>query len=194
MVTKMLIDEDGIYKIKGKHETDHNTICLDLNINNIEKMKVIKKTDWNLRASSEKWASFGQELSKRTKTAEKFLLKKDEPFQQRYAKWYNELNNAAMNTIGKTTFKEGGKEKFSDEVKDLKRKKTLKIQIRNKDNYEKRHDTIQQYKRIQDEITTKIGEEKRQIAKQQLEKIAADKSKSFGRKRKECPETKFYKH
>ena len=160
LVTKMLIDEEGIYKIKGKHETDHNTICLDINMNNIDKVKVIKKTDWNLRASNEKWASFGEELVQRTKTAENILLKTDEPFENRYAKWYKELNTAAMNTIGKTTFKEGGKDKFSDEVKELrKNKKTLKTCIRNEKDYIKRQDTLQQYKNIQDEIPTKIGEE-----------------------------------
>ena len=179
LVTKMLIDEEGIYKIKGKHETDHNTICLDINMNTIDKVKVIKKTDWNLRASNEKWASFGEELVQRTNTAENILLKTDEPFENRYAKCYKELNTAAMNTIGKTTFKEGGKDKFSDEVKELrKNKKTLRACIRNEKDYIKRQDTLQQYKNIPDEITTMIGEEKREMMKQKLEKIASNKTKT----------------
>ena len=65
MITRMSIDEDGIYKIKGKNETDHNTISLDINMKNVDKTKVIKKTDWNLRASSEKWTQFGEELVRR---------------------------------------------------------------------------------------------------------------------------------
>ena len=146
MVTKMLIDEDGLYKIKGKHETDHNTICLEMKLIDIDKMKVVRKTDWNLRASSEKWALFGEELVLRTEKAELILSKTDEPFEDRYSKWYSELNTAAMKSIGKTTFKEGGKEKFSVEVKDLRKsKKKLKSSIRNKNDYVKRQETLQQY-------------------------------------------------
>ena len=179
MVTKMLIDEEGLYKIKGRHETDHNTICLELNINNANKTKMIKKTDWNMRASNEKWTKFGDELTSKTEKAKQFLHQTDIPFQDRYIKWYNELNNAAMNSIGKTTFKEGGQEKFSEEVNNLRRsKKTLKTSIRNETDYGKRQDAVQHYKEIQDKITKKIGEERKENIKQKLEKIAADKSKS----------------
>ena len=117
LVTEMLIDEDGIYKIKGRNETDHNTICVELNINAMEREKVVKKTDWNLRASSEKWAQFGNELEKRKDAADQIISDTNLPFQERYCKWYGHLNSAAMTTIGKTTFKAGGKEKFSQEVK-----------------------------------------------------------------------------
>ena len=66
-----------------------------------------------------------------------------------------------MNTIGKTTLK-GGKDKFSDEVKELrKNKKTLKTCIRNETDYVKRQVTLQQYKRTQDEITTQRLEKKK---------------------------------
>ena len=186
IVTRMLIDEDGLYKIKGKHETDHNTICLEMKINNIDKMKVVRKTDWNLRASSEKWALFGEELGLRTNAAEQILSKTDEPFENRYSKWYGELENAAMKSIGKTTFKEGGKEKFSDEVKELRKsKKTLKTSIRNEGSYEKRQETLQQYKHIQEEITQKIDKERKEIMKQKLEKIVSDRSKnSFWKEKK----------
>ena len=178
LVSQMIVDEEGIYKIKGKHETDHNTIVLDLNIHNIDKIKVIKKTEWNLRASSEKWALFGDELTNRTRTANCFLQQKDMPFQNRYAKWYNELNKAAMNSIGKTTFKEGGKEKFSSEVGELRKtKKELKKAIRSEKDYTKRQDTLNQYKVIQEEIVTKIEKEKSAIMREKLEKIAADKTK-----------------
>ena len=192
LVTKILIDEDRIYKIKGKHETDHNTICIDMNIGKLDKQKVVKKTEWNLRASSEKWALFGDELVMRTDIARNSLNATDKPFEYRYKKWYQELNTAAMKTIGKTTFKEGGKEKFSDEVKELRKsKKTLKTSIRNEASYEKRQETLQQYKHIQEEITQKIDKERKEIMKQKLEKIVSDRSKnSFWKEKKKMSRAK----
>ena len=57
LIKKMVIDEDGLLKVKGKkNETDHNTISLELKLPNIDSTKVVKKTDWNLRASSEQVA------------------------------------------------------------------------------------------------------------------------------------------
>ena len=38
-ITGMRIDEEGIRKIKGKNETDHSTVCIDIKINGIEKKK-----------------------------------------------------------------------------------------------------------------------------------------------------------
>ena len=179
LVTKMVIDEDGLYKIKGKHETDHNTICLDLAIGQIERSKTIKKTDWNLRASSEKWASFGDELVARTEKAKQILTEKDKPFETRYANWFQELNAAAMKTIGKTTFKAGGNEKFSHEVKALRdNKKKIKTDIKTEKDYEEKGDLIKKYKEVQDEITSQINKEKKEIMKQKLQKIVSDKTKT----------------
>ena len=186
LVTKILIDEDGIYKIKGKHETDHNTICIDMNIGKLDKQKVVKKTEWNLRASSEKWALFGDELVMRTDIARNSLNATDKPFEYRYKKWYQELNTAAMKTIGKTTFKEGGKEKFSFEVKDLRNAKTkLKADIKKEGNHDEKRELILQYKTVQEKITIQIDHERKEIIKQKLEKIASDKSKTaFWKERK----------
>ena len=91
-----------------------------------------------------------------------------------------------MNSIGKTTFKEGGKEKFSEEINNLRRaKKTIKISIKNEINYGKRQNAVKQYKEIQEKITEKIGEERIETIKHKLDKIAADKSKrSFWQEKK----------
>ena len=102
LVQKMYIDEDGLYKIKGKQETDHNTICIEINANNIDKDKVIKKTDWNLRASSEKWALFGDELSKRCEYATAILRETSKPFQLRYANWFKEVKSHSRRAAKKS--------------------------------------------------------------------------------------------
>ena len=41
-ISEMIIDEDGLLKIKGQKDTDHNTISLKIDIQNIEKTKPVK--------------------------------------------------------------------------------------------------------------------------------------------------------
>lgn len=178
-VSKMTIDEDGIFKPKGKNATDHNAIYLDLNIKNMDKTKVVRKTDWNLRASNEKWALFANELEARTERAQHLLTDVGKPFKMRYANWFSELNSAAMKTIGKTTFKEGGKAKFSEEIKELRNtKKKIRTDIKNAVTYTNRQSHLKRYKAVQDDISVKINKEKKEIMKQKLQKIATDKTKT----------------
>ena len=180
LVTEMLIDEEGMYKIKGRNETDHNTICVELSMNALEKERVVKKTDWNLRASSEKWTQFGDELEKRKDAAHQVISDTNLPFQERYFKWYGYLNSAAMTTIGKTTFKAGGKEKFSQEIKSLRdTKKELKQEIKSEKIHEKKQDLIHKFKDTQEKIATQIDKERGEIMKQKLERIASDKSRTL---------------
>ena len=42
-VKKMIIDEDGLTRIKGKKDTDHNTITTTLSIDHIDRSRVVKK-------------------------------------------------------------------------------------------------------------------------------------------------------
>merc|ERR1711974_373995 len=108
-------------------------------IGDLNKTKTIKKTDWNLRASSEKWALFGDELEKRQSKAEEIITNKNLAFDDRYKMWFNQLDTAARKSIGKTTFKTGGKDKFSHEVKDLQlEKKEAKINIRKSEDPDER--------------------------------------------------------
>ena len=114
--TDITIDEDGLLKVKGTNETDHNTISIKLNIENIDKTKNAKKTDWNIRASAEKWADFTAELRNRHEKARDIITDPKKSIDQRYKKWFNEIEMAARSTIGKTTFREGGKSKPSKEI------------------------------------------------------------------------------
>ena len=44
MITSMLIDEEGLHKIKGRHDTDHNTIMVDRELKDIDRTKKAKHT------------------------------------------------------------------------------------------------------------------------------------------------------
>ena len=90
----------------------------------------MKRTGWNLRASSTKWTEFKEELEKRKTKATDIITDPSKPIDIRYKKWFTEIETAARKTIGKTTYKVGGKEKFSKEVNRLRdEKRSIKKNI-----------------------------------------------------------------
>ena len=116
-------------------------------------------------------------MVERQSKAECFITDKNVPFQERYKKWYSQLDNAARNSIGKTTFKARGKEKFSHIVRDLQQKKSeARTEIKKSVNHDERMILIKRYKEVQDEVTAHIELERFEITKQKFERIAADKS------------------
>ena len=61
-VNSMKIDEEGIHKIRGKTNTDHNTIIVEMKIEKIDRTKTAKTVAWRLNAPSEQWESLKSEL------------------------------------------------------------------------------------------------------------------------------------
>ena len=184
--TSITIDEEGLLKVKGRNETDHNTISLNLNINNIDGSKPTKKTEWNIRASAEKWALYRDELNKRCKKATEIITDPSKPIEQRYKQWFGEIETAARLTIGKTTFKETGNKKASKEIKELSNKKRiLKKEIQSENDKEMKKQLIMEYKTLQEKILDKMTKEKTQSITHQFEKMMSDKSRnSFWREKK----------
>ena len=88
-ITKVIIDEEELYKIRGKVDTDHNTILIEIRVPNMEKLKTKKITKWNIRAPSEKWADFSDKLHLNLEKATNDLSDPTIPFDTRYKKWYN---------------------------------------------------------------------------------------------------------
>ena len=72
-VKQKTIDEEGLHKIRGKNNSDHKTITLSIEIENIDKTRIDKKTIWNLKASQEKWDLYANELDKRRERATAFI-------------------------------------------------------------------------------------------------------------------------
>ena len=139
-----------------------------------------------MRASDEKWQQFGDELTKRQAKANEIITNKNIPFEKRYNKWYGELDSAARNTIGKTTFKAGGKEKFSNEFKELQGdKKELRTEIKAETDPAKRGELIERYKVVKDKTTAQITHEREEINRSKFDKIIADRSrKTFWNEKK----------
>ena len=148
-VESVLIDEEGLMKIKGRNETDHNTIQIDLNIPDLDYTKPIKHTTWNLQAPEENWTEFNRQLDKRQLTATQ-ILQSNLPMNEKYRKWFHEIDNAARETIGKTTIKLKKRQRTSNKLKDLRnKKKELQTLIQNENNHEKRKLLIDNYKDLQ---------------------------------------------
>jgi hypothetical protein len=178
-IQNMLIDEEGLAKIRGRNKTDHNTIIIDLNISNIDKTLKVKRTTWNMKAPPEKWAEYTDELNKGITKATESLKETTQPISLRYKKWLNHVEQAAWKTIGKTTIKDGGKENFSGDVKEMRKlKKPLKEKISAEKNCQTKQSLIEEYKILQSRLHDMIVEEKTTKIQQRFEKILADKSRT----------------
>ncbi len=115
-------------------------ICSKLNIHNIEKIKTIKQTEWNINASSEKWENYTKLINLKKEKATEIITDTSKSINQRYKHWYNEIESAARQSIGKTTFKQRDGQKFSAEINTLKhKKKSVKTEIKLEKNTEKRN-------------------------------------------------------
>ena len=175
-----MIDEQGLYKISGKNDTDHNSIVLNINIPDIERIKRVKTTIWNLKATREKWDSFAQRLRDNKGIASTIISDTNQPFDKRYKDWFKMIEEDARNTIGKTTIREGKGPKPSKEVKELQEKrKLLKAEIQKTKEKAEKETLIAEYKTIQMSITHQIVKEKTQILTEKFEKIANDKSRKL---------------
>ena len=64
MVNWMRIDEEGIFKLKGSTDTDHNTITAEIHMPDIEIPPKQKTVVWRLNGPEENWKKFDKELKK----------------------------------------------------------------------------------------------------------------------------------
>ena len=179
-ITKVIIDEDELYKIKGKLNTDHNTILIEIKVPNMEKLKTEKITKWNIRAPSEKWADFSDKLRLNLEKATNELSDPTIPFDTKYKRWYDGIEQMARQTIGKTTIKNKRCSKPTDEMRQLReQKKSLKNEIQNEKNQEEKEKLKAKYREIQDRITDCTVNEKTNEITRKFEKITNDKSKTL---------------
>ena len=123
-IEKVKIDEIGTYRMCGKSSSDHNTIIVDIAIDQI-KTRQITTTKWNINAPEEKWMLFREKLTKLKDKAQKIMRNKDENISERYKKWEKIIYKAAMQSIGKTTCKIRTAPKPSNEVTQLRMERNL---------------------------------------------------------------------
>ena len=103
-ICRMLIDEDGDYRLKSKKESDHNTIIVDVKLD-LKSKRQEKRTQWNLKAPAEAWALFREELGKSKSKVNQIMSDRTTSMTNRYKKWDQVIEKAARKSIGKTTIK-----------------------------------------------------------------------------------------
>ena len=158
-IDSMIIDEDGIFKIKGERSTDHNTIILNMTIHKVDKAKAPKKTQWRINAPEQSWQKLRNELGKIEEQVTKLLENPNWSIDEKYTKWYRLFEKAVRSTIGKTTIKNKGKEQFSDQVKVMRKQKRMIKKCLKDDNIDKTQ-VLSQYGEIQTILRNQILKER----------------------------------
>ena len=85
-----MIDEEGQLRIKGKNETDHNTITMELKINDPRKPIYVEK--WQLN-NTEGWKKFNQKMVE--------INEKSNLVNAKYEQIERTINKVMEETIGK---------------------------------------------------------------------------------------------
>ena len=179
----LLIDEEGIYKIKGKKETDHNTIISHFQVPTRQKEKAIKKSIWRLNAPATSWRNFDNDLTNLSYKMHQ-LLSDNNTIDDIYNKWLCKIEGLARKNIGRTTIRNRKCERFSSEVENLRLKKR---QIKNKLKHSSidKNLNINKLKNVQEQLRQQILRERTEKTKNRLSAISQDATRnSFWRERK----------
>ena len=177
-INSMNIDEDGLLKISGKNDTDHNTIVINLTISRFERTIPTPNVQWRLHAPQTNWVKFRQELHRQEPEIKALFQNPEIPVETMFSRWMKKMDAAARMSIGKTTMKAKKCEKFSIEVHELRQckkeiKDRLKVPSANKD------PIFDEFRCIQEKLKTKILEERTKRMNFQLKKMTKDKSKVY---------------
>ena len=180
MIKKMTIDEDGIFKLRGRTDSDHNTVIIEINVTNVDYIKPLKKVCWRLKAPDEHWRKFDQELMKIGDESIKLLgavTDNVDQLNQAYSKLTKKIDNAARSCLGKTTIKPKARKFESDKIKSLRQKKReMKNNLKNVK--EGRNELVAKYIDIQKELRNEILLQRIEQTNFQFSKMIEDKSKN----------------
>ena len=118
-IQKMTIDEEGIHKISGIKDTDHNTITVQFEMNKTKQEKRYA-AEWRLNAPEEKWEEFRNSLN-----TVQFNMQHNMKANMTdiYHNWQKCIERIAQNTIGKTTKKPDCQKYQSTEIKILRQER-----------------------------------------------------------------------
>ena len=143
----MLIDEEGSFVMKNdKAESDHNSILISVNLDNIDHQKNEVKTVWKTTASEKQWDAYINKLKNFRPESNRIMNDETLSIDSRYTKWHNEIGKIAGSTLGKKSIKLTRPEKFSEHVSELrKEKRYLKNMISSENDDSIKNELKQQY-------------------------------------------------
>ena len=185
-IQTMEIDEEGLHRLKSKSETDHNSIIIKANLQNIIKNRREKTVTWRINAPEELWEKYRNRLEQFSITSCNLMNDKTKSFQHRYNLWINELKKIISQTIGKTTTKGHNREKFSKSVTNLrKEKRVLKLTFTSEQNPEAKMMTKCKYIEKQKQLQQMIQKEREKIIEEKFEHmITSNNSDNFWKERR----------
>ena len=157
------MDEEGHLRVKGKNETDHNTIITTIATNLPRKKTIIKK--WNLN-NKEGWENFNKEMN----TREEELRNKEYPDLEK------EVIEIMKKTVGKTKIRTDKEPKPNNtqikEAKGIRKEKKATYQKSIKENLtEKKKEALTEYIEAQKNLRTAIEEHENKKTEEKIEQI-----------------------
>ena len=168
-VKKIEIDEEGLRRPKGKNETDHNTILIEIDTKTRKSRKSITK--WNI-SDETKWNMYNEAL-------------KAEPEVTTYEEWETRVKEALLKTVGTKTILIDKKPPLSKENRILRKrmkeaKKIFEDACRR--NSQDKRTTYTQLVKLNIELKTALEKDQKERVKKITDKLIADggvKSKYF---------------
>lgn len=163
---EIYVDEEGLLKIEGKHQSDHNTIMITLKSHVIKSREKISR--WNFNKDNN-WLGFNEAIQR---------IARDSTIND-YRSLDNSISDALNRTIGKKTYTPKGKPPTPEELKPLIcQKKALKKQFnqeckRNGSNKERYLKELRQ-------IITLINSKTEAEQKQKIRRITEELAKGGG--------------
>ena len=172
-VTENVVDEAGALRIKGVHETDHNTMTLSFRMPKEKQTKIIKR--WKL-SNREGWKEFNKQMRSI-----------DESRLHDYEYFENVIKQTLENTIGSVKINVGNRKgaKEPENIKTLrqhKREMRKKLEKEIKEQSNSKQATLAEYIEAQKELRAKLEEHNKQQTRELIEKIKREggvKSKTF---------------
>ena len=184
--SEMKIDEIGEYRIRNKNDSDHNTIIANIKMGKLRKDNIDQVTDWNFKAPEEKWEEFRNELGKSLTRAKGIMEDKEIDMTERYVSWEKLIYKAAMKTIGKTTFRNKGIERPSENLKQLRKERgECKKDFEREADQDQKGEKLKKYREKQNEIKNLIEEEEKERVMKRFKKMESKANKGgFWRERR----------
>jgi len=174
---EVYIDEEGLMKIQGKKQSDHNPIMITLEYTPEKTRETVTK--WNLKLH-QKWPDYNKEIQK---------INTSKPIST-YEDLHSAMIESLNKSLGKITYTRKAKPPTPNDIKPLIRQKKLTKKLFNqqcKNNGPDKKKYLEELRTIITQINTKLNEKNKQriqkIAKQLINEGGAN-SKRFWNLRK----------
>ena len=155
-IHEMIIDEKGDYLPQGSSPSDHNSFQVRISMESINHVTREKTVRWRLNAPAEKWQDFQSRLAQESNISAE-IIDRMAGMNEKYKAWKSILENAALETIGKTTLRPGSMKRESVIVRSIREeKKQARKTFERCVDYENKESLKDEYIKKQNELRTQI--------------------------------------